>query len=155
MDAIISNSIQIRRDALFNHYDLTEEAGSKANDLFARMEQFGGGCKDAADFETRLATSPLNDEYNHLFAEFAAFVKKPDNVPTMQEHQANAAKGTAKSAALHQVESGIKSRIVNALPDSVTDWFVYGIYKVPILGSIVGAKNNIASIGRLFKKKKE
>ena len=154
MNAVINN-IRLRRDLLFNHYDLTDEAGQKANYLFARMEQFGLTCKDQTEFETRFASSPLNDEYNRLFIEFAAFVKKPDNVPDMQQHRKNTAKGIAASSARHQVKSGIKSRILNALPNSFTDWFVYGFHRIPILGDIIGAKNNMESVGRLFKDKKE
>jgi len=112
---MILNSIQSRRDALFKYYNLPCDAENKANYLFDRMEQFGYECKDQADFETRLISSPLNEEYKNLFIEFAPFVKKPDNVPTMQEHLKNAVKGAAVSAVEHQAKSGIKSWIVNKL----------------------------------------
>ena len=130
MNATISNSIKTRRNSLFNYYNLTSDAEKKADNLFSRIEQFGEGCEDAADFENKFSVSPLNMEYMNLFTEFAEFVKTPEGTLTVEEQQKETAKTVAESAVKSQVELEVKKQIINALPDEVTDLYVYGIYKI-------------------------
>ena len=73
----IIKSIEARREALYRNYDLPHDARSKAESLFARMEQFGRECRNRSEFERKLTTQTLNSEYNSLFVEFTAYVKDP------------------------------------------------------------------------------
>lgn len=77
MNMEIIKSIEARREALYRHYDLPYDARSKAESLFARMEQFGRECRDNTEFERGLVTRTLGGEYNSLLVEFTAYVKDP------------------------------------------------------------------------------
>lgn len=79
MDMEIIKSIEARRNALYRNYDLPREAQSKAESLFARMEQFGHQCSSRDEFEKKCATLTLTGEYNSLLVEFTAYVKEPIN----------------------------------------------------------------------------
>ena len=71
MDNIVKQSIDSRKQAIFNMYDVTDSSLlSKIDDLFNRMYEFGESC-DSTNFETQLATSPLNQEYINLFTELS------------------------------------------------------------------------------------
>ena len=148
MHSEIQKSIDTRRSSLFEYYNLPDEAQKKADELFVRVEQFGSECEDQADFETRFATSLLNTEYINLFTEFAEFVKTPEGTMTVEEQQKETAKTVAESAVKHQIESEVRKQVLNALPDEVSDLYIHGAYKIPILGDILREMNKI----HLFKK---
>ena len=69
MDSIVKQSIDGRRMAFSSAYELTDVYKKKVDELFKRIEEFGEGCSDAMDFETKFATSTLNKEYMDLFTE--------------------------------------------------------------------------------------
>jgi hypothetical protein len=75
MDMEIMQSIETRRRALYDLYDLPRDARSRAESLFARMELFGRECRSSKEFERGLATRTLGSEYNGLLVEFTAYVK--------------------------------------------------------------------------------
>ena len=152
MNTSIQNSIQSRREALLEHYNLPKEAQEKTDNLFERITAFGQECEDQADFETKFLSSPLNNEYVNLFSEFASYVKLPEGTPTVEQQQKQNAKDHAQSVAKHQIERGIKGAIVRRLPKPLYDWYIYGIYNIPILGRLVSAKNTADSLGRRKKR---
>jgi len=80
MDPGILQSIQSRRDILYRHYDLPDSERQKAEALFIRMEQFGEKCRNQDEFERKLFTVTMNNEYNNLFVEFTAYAKEEENV---------------------------------------------------------------------------
>ncbi len=155
MDTEITLSIEARRNALYNYYDLPPDVRAKAEELFGRMEALVSECSDRADFETRFTASELNTEYNGLFSAFAAYVRKPDNVPTVEEHRRSVAASQAKSVVRGRTERGIKSILVRMMPDSLYKWHVYGIYNIPVLGNIVSAINTANVFQKIFRKKKK
>ena len=68
----VETAIKGRKDAFFAAYDIKDEALLKEiDDLFARISEFGKSCSDYMDFETKFATSPLNQEYINLFTKAA------------------------------------------------------------------------------------
>ena len=68
----INSAIKGRKDAFFAAYDITDQNVIKEIDeLFSRIEEFGKTCSDYTDFETKFATSPLNQEYIALFTKVA------------------------------------------------------------------------------------
>lgn len=149
MNEGILNSINSRREALYAYYNLPKGARQKAEDVFARLEQFGQTCLDQADFEKQLPKLKLNEDYNNLFAEFAPYVKIPEGTMTVEEQQQNAAKELGESVVKSQAKRTVKSAFVRMLPKPLYDWYIYGIYNIPILGRIVGAKNNLEQIKRM------
>ncbi|MDH6356999.1 hypothetical protein [Parabacteroides sp. PF5-9] len=152
MDIGILNSISSRREALCAHYNLPEDAERKVAELFARIERFGQTCCDQADFEKQFLISELNQIYTNFFTEFAPYVKTPEGTITVEEQQQQAANELAESVVKSQAKRTVKSAFVQMLPRPLYDWYIYGIYNIPILGRILGAKNNIEQIKRLKKK---
>ena len=71
MDASIKNSIDARKSSFSMSYELTDEVQKDIDELFSRIEEFGRTCKDAMDFETKFASSPLNQEYIDMFTKVA------------------------------------------------------------------------------------
>lgn len=72
MDSIVKSSIDARKNAFTNSYNITDESLiKKIDDLFVRINELGESCKDATEFETAFASSPLNQEYINLFTEIA------------------------------------------------------------------------------------
>ena len=68
MDDLIKNSINSRRDSIFNVYDVKDPKLLKEiDDLFTKMMDLGKSSKDLMDFEAKLTSSPLNQEYIDLF----------------------------------------------------------------------------------------
>lgn len=155
MDKGIEQSINSRRNALYAHYDLPDDARGKAEALFGRMEQFGQRCTDRADFEEKFATLTLNREYNSLFVEFTAYVRTPDDVPTPEEYVAGMLSGHARSVTRQQAVSSANGALMKALPNEVSKWRSYDIYNIPVLGSIASAFNRLNLIQRLFSRGKK
>lgn len=67
MDSGVKLAIDARHDAFKNAYELTDEFNDEIESLFKKIYEFGKSCKDSMDFETKFASSPLNEEYNNLF----------------------------------------------------------------------------------------
>ena len=75
MNDQIKLSIDGRKAAFENTYELTPDAKKKIDVLFKKIEDLGLECKDSADFEAKLAASPLNQDYINLFTELAQTCK--------------------------------------------------------------------------------
>ncbi len=67
----VKYSIDGRKNAFSTTYELTDEIKKEIDELFVRIEEFGNTCVDGSDFETKFATSPLNQEYITLFTKVA------------------------------------------------------------------------------------
>ncbi len=155
MDAGIMQSIDARRGALYNHFDLPDDARVRAEELFGRMEELGRGCADRAAFETAFIGSPLEAEYNALFADFARYVILPEGVPTVEEHRREVAASQARSVVRGQAERAVKSAVVRAMPDWLHDLRTYGVYNIPVIGRLFSAMNTANVLGRLFGRRKK
>lgn len=149
------NWIAIRRSSLYDYFDLPPQAKEQAERVFNGMLQLAEECKDQAEFETRLAASPLSQEYNRLFQRFSKYVKMPEGTPSQTDVVKGIAANTAKSSALNIVRNQARSLLINALPDEVSDWLIYRWYKVPVLGEIRSFFNLRDSFRRWFGLKKK
>lgn len=154
MENNIQQSIQLRREIITNHYTLPPKAVKKMEELFERIEAFAATCKDRADFEGKFINSPLSEEYNGLCAEFTPYANRPEDMPTKEEY--------IKEMASHEMErmgdeakTELRGAIFRMMPEKIRYWMVGGIYKIPILGDILGAKNNQEQLDRFFGKRKE
>ena len=67
MDETVKNSIKSRYDAFEISYELTDSIKKEVDALFDKIYDFGKTCKDAMDFESKFASSPLNQEYINMF----------------------------------------------------------------------------------------
>ena len=72
MNDLVKTSIEGRKNAIFSAYEITDESiKAKIDDLFSRINEFGENCTDNMDFETKFASSSLNQEYIQLFTDIA------------------------------------------------------------------------------------
>ena len=71
MDKYVKQSIDARKDAIFEAYKVGEGEKKKIDAVFAEMEKLGAKCKDAQEFEAELAKSLVNQKYLDLFTEIA------------------------------------------------------------------------------------
>jgi len=76
MNEYVKNSIEMRKNSIYNLYEIDDEKIKKnIEDLFKRIDEFGVSCSDAMDFEAKFATSPLNTEYINVFTELSSKCK--------------------------------------------------------------------------------
>ena len=152
MNDMVKTSISARKDSLFTAYDIKdEELLKKIEDLFKRIEKFGESCKDAADFETKFATDPLNQEYINLFTEVAtkctakniAHAEAQDvksDAEYILDDVASELKYQAESAT-----SAVRHQAYQEAYDKVRD--------IPGIGQAMEIKQHIDFFGRFGKKK--
>ena len=70
MDEMVKNSIEARKQALYNAYNIEGSSVEKQiNDLFIEIEKFGSKYNDIMDFENAFQASDLNNKYINLFTE--------------------------------------------------------------------------------------
>lgn len=149
------NWIAVRKNSLYDNFNLPPQAKEQAERIFDGMLKLAGECNDQAEFETRLASSPLTQEYNSLFQRFSKYVKMPDGMPSQTDVIKGMATNTAKTSVATIVRNQARSWLINALPDEVSDWLIYRWYKVPVLGEIRSFFNLRDSFRRWFGLKKK
>lgn len=151
MDDQIKLSIDGRKAAFENTYELTPDAKKKIDALFKEIEALGKECKDSPDFEAKLAASPLNQKYIDLFTELAQTCKSKlaptpdvDTGPTAGD----VAKDLIKTQADLSVDGAVqhvRGRAYRAAYDKARD--------IPVVGDAIDVKNKIDFFSR-FKKNK-
>ncbi len=73
MDETIKQSIEARKNAFINSYEITDATLKKEiEELFNKMNELGKECKDVMEFESKFATSPLSGEYTKLYTKMAS-----------------------------------------------------------------------------------
>ena len=72
MNEMVKNSIDARKNAIYNTYEITDDKLKKEIDeLFDKIYEFGEDIKDQSEFETKFNSSELNQEYINLFTKVA------------------------------------------------------------------------------------
>ena len=154
MNDLVKNSIDSRKNALFNTYNITDQRLiEKIEDLFARINEFGEDCTDNMDFESKFATSQLNQEYIQLFTEIATTCKQ-----VVREPQENTNVKSDEERMREEMESEIRYQVKDAtLPfrRKVREETFHAALNTPIIGDIIGAKNQIDFFSRFKPKKKK
>lgn len=153
MNDMVKNTIDARKNAFYSAYNIVDDnLKNKIEELFARIYEFGETCQDAMDFETKFASSSLNQEYINLFTEVAS------NSEPIQYTTENQVEGKSTS---QQVLDEVKSDIDYALKDATLParraarQAAYDTARdMPVIGEIMTAKQHIDFFGR-FRKKKE
>lgn len=150
MDENIKLSINARKNSILDSYKVTPEQKKELDDLFKEIEELGGTCKDAGDFETKLAASPLNQRYIDLFTKVAT-----------SSASDTAAKNMAAGMATSAAESAVKNAIGTAVPTTkaaVHQKAYDAARDIPVVGNAIdiGQKASyIKHLGGLFGKKKK
>ena len=153
MDDLIKTSIQSRKDSIFNIYEVTDKKLLKEiDDLFEKMTELGKTCKDAMDFETKLASSSLNQEYIDLFSKIAQssnyILKEADTEQTEVK--------TRKEEIAEEIESEAKYRMKEAtLPARrlAREQAESQLRRTPVIGDIMAVKQHLDLFGGIKRKK--
>ena len=153
MDGLVKRCIDARKEAFFNAYEINDEdIKNKIDDLFNRINEFGEGCSDSADFETRFASSDLNQEYIKLFTEVATTCK-----PIVYENKADEIIKTDDERLNEEITSEIKYQLENAtmpLRRKARQEVYDKVRDIPGIGDAMEVKQHIDFFSR-FKKKKD
>ena len=151
MNDQIKLSIDGRKAAFENAYELTPNAKKKIDALFEEIEALGKECEDSPDFEAKLAASPLNQKYIDLFTELSQTCKSKlgpapnaeiEPQPTTGDVAADLLKNDAEMA-LDGTVQHFRGRAYRAAHDKARD--------IPVVGDAIDLKNKIDFFSR-FKK---
>ena len=120
--ADIQKSIDTRRAAFTDYYQLPAKALTKLDELFGRIEEFGAQFTDQTEFEKKFAESPLQQEYMQMFSDNVKYFKreKVEGMPSMAEIAAEAAVGQVTSHTKQMAERELHKQVLDALPTDVT-----------------------------------
>lgn len=162
MDESIKNSIEARRNAITNLYDVKAcKMEAKFNKLFEGIEKLGKESKDVMDFESKFAASPLNQEYLNFFTEIAtignqtaASQPKP-GIKASLEQVAEASGTTVGQMVAENVADAAASRIKQAVSPTraqVNQAAYDAARDIPVVGEALNVKQQIDFLSR-FKKK--
>ena len=153
MNDLVKNSIDSRKNAVFSAYNITDQSIiDKIEDLFKRINEFGEGCTDTMDFETKFAVSPLNQEYIGLFTEIATSCTPI--VRQTEERQVKSDEEYRKE----EIESEIRYQTRSAtepIRRQIHQETYSAALRTPIVGDIISAKNQIDFFSKFKKKKKD
>ena len=142
MDDNIRISIDSKKNAILNTYYIdNNEIDNKIEDLFKRIEEFASTCSDIQDFETKFATSPLNQEYTNIFTEVATKcpLKITEDNP-IQESSSN-------NELLDDLTHPMKTQLYQKKMD-----FLRGL---PVVGDIMEVKQHKDMLDKITGKNKE
>ena len=141
MDSNIRISVDSRKNAIFNTYDINDEKIlDKINDLFNRIEEFASTCSDIQDFETKFLSSPLNQEYTNIFTEVATKC-------SMKGVEESSDESLIKNELLDDISHPIKSQLNQKKMDVLRD--------LPVVGDIMYAQQNIDMVNKLTGRNKD
>lgn len=160
MNEFVKQSIDARKSAIFNAYEVGSAEKKKVDTLFEKIEELGKNCQEVGEFETEFAKSPFNQEYLDLFTEIATSSPAkglaasggsagvPADVST--DIVAGAATGLAENVATGLKQSVVPTRaaVHQKAYDAARD--------VPVLGEAINIKEKVgyaAHLGKLFKKR--
>ena len=150
MDEIVKQSIEARRNAFDTSYEIKDENLKKEIEvLFEKMNKLGEEAKDAMDFETKFASSPLNTEYTNLFTKIAS-CSKPIIHESAPDHHIKSDKEYVKE----EIESDVKYVLEDlSMPArrKAREAFDSKMRDTP-LGKIEQASNTLGVFKRIFKK---
>lgn len=144
MDKIVRQSIDARKAAYANSFEIDAGTQKKIDALFVEIEKLGEKCKDAGEFEAEFSKSPLNQKYMDLFTEIAT---------------KSATKNAAKGAAAGAVQSAAKQALRNVVPTraAVHQKAYDEVRKIPGVGDAIDVAEKAiyaSHLVNLFKKKK-
>ncbi|MBQ3473888.1 hypothetical protein IJH24_00435 [Candidatus Saccharibacteria bacterium] len=136
MDKLIKQSIDSRRDAIKNSFEVDAGAQKKIDALFDEIKKLGEKCKDAGEFETEFAKSPLNQKYLDLFTEIAT---------------SSAMKTAVKGAAIGALESAAENAIRKVVPTraAVNQKATDALRSVPGVGDAIDIGQKASYLGHL------
>ena len=154
MNNLVKNSIESRKNAIFNAYDIVDESMvEKINNLFGRINELGEECCDLMDFENRFAASQLNQEYIQLFTEIAINCSQK-----VRESSENADIKSDEEYVLEDLASEVRYQaddLTMPVRRKVRQEAYDAARDMPVIGDIMYVKQHVDLLGRFRKKKKD
>lgn len=150
MDENIKNSIEIRKSAILNAYDLKDENKKKFDSLFEKIETLGKESKDVADFEDKFAKSSLSAEYNNLFTEIAM---SGASLKTVAKSSGTSASTMVAEEIMHETGDRLKSAVTPTRA-SIHQTAYDKARDIPGVSEALSIKQHVDFFSR-FKKKKD
>ena len=160
MDSIVKASIEARKNSLFQLYEINDQSFlNKIEEIIAEMEKLSENCLDSADFEAKLAVSPLNEKYIALFSEAATrFKSKVDGSVVENVNQGNMFVDTDTDNDTMDTLKEIADTITRPLRKTAQLEIDSAIREIPVVGDVIQASrivdtfNNRKNILGKFKK---
>ncbi len=158
MDEYIKQSVDSRKNAIINAYELSAADTKKVDELFSKIEALAKKCKDVNDFESQFAASPLNQEYMGIFADLAQSSKlkgaaAPDTSKVVDDIMVkNAVSGVADTAMDRAKRAVLPTRA------SINQAGYDAARSVPVLDDAIDISQKVgyaAHLGKLLKGKKK
>lgn len=144
MDEMIKNSIESRKNAIINAYNLNDQEKKEVDDLFIEIEKLGLESSDIGDFEAKFAVSPLNSKYMDLFTKIATNSAKSGTVNSVAS---GVAKGVVESAVRDAVGASIpttRAAVNQEIYDKARD--------IPGVGEALGIKQHLDFLNKFRRK---
>lgn len=151
MESGIEKSIQTRKQSIYDYYSVPENDKEKVEKVFWDMEQLGNECKDAMEFERKLAESFINQEYMDLFKVLK--VKKSFVTKTMAQSYKTAMSDpeTRRQAVKDDIKYAIDSATQPARVRA-NDAMMQELYGTPVVGDVIMASRGLGMMGRIIGK---
>ena len=154
MNESIKISIDARKNAFYNAYNITDNTiKNKIDDLFIRIEELGKTCSDSMNFESKFATSELNQEYINLFTEIATTCspityesEERTDIKSDSEYIVDDALSEAKYIA-EDISSPLRHQAYQATYDAARD--------IPVVGQVMEANQYINLFNKVTGKNKK
>ena len=153
MDSIVKMSIDSRKQAFTNAYKIEDKnILNKIDNLFNRINEFGETVTDSTEFETKFATSELNQEYINLFTEIATscspitYESDNSNVQSTKDYILDDAASEARMA-LEDISMPARHAARTEFDDKVRD--------IPVVGDVIQAKQTFDLFNKFKKNKKD
>ena len=154
MEETVKISIDARKNAFYNAYNITDNnIKNKIDDLFNRINELGMTCSNSMDFETKFATSELNQEYINLFTEIATtctpitYTGEPrDDIKSDAEYVMDDALSEAKYIA-EDITSPMRHQAYQATYDAARD--------IPVVGQVMEANQYVDLFNKFSGKNKK
>lgn len=150
--------IAVRRNSLYDYFNLSEKNKAEAEAVFDKMRALAAECPDQSAFETKLMQSPVNQEYIDLFTKNSRHVKMGAGIgggkgSFFGSLAGNVVGNSAMNIGKQQLRNRARGFLVNALPDELSDFFIYRWYNIPVLREIKSFFNMKDTLRRWFGKK--
>lgn len=137
MNEMVKNSIDARKNAIYNTYEVTnDKLKNEIDELFDKIYEYGKDMKDQTEFESKFPTSPLNQEYIDMFTKVA---QSSPMVQDLKNHN-NVASDVANMA-LDEVEMGVDS-LTHPMRHKAYQAANDKIRNIPIVGDILTVKQH-------------
>ena len=138
MNEMVKNSIDARKNAIYNTYEITDDKLKKEIDeLFDRIYEFGEDIKDQSEFETKFNSSELNQEYINLFtkvAQSSPMVKDLKNQNNVVSDVGNMVLDEAEME-LDSLTHPMRHQAYQAANDKIRD--------IPVVGDLLTVKQHV------------